>query len=72
MFGIGTETYISSLFLGESFKTLQMCLANFVSEYNSVIGGNSMYANEAIRMAATILIILPMLLVYFVLQKMVY
>ncbi|HHT55081.1 MAG TPA: carbohydrate ABC transporter permease [Acholeplasma sp.] len=64
------ETYISSLFLGESFKTLQMRLANFVSEYNSVIGGgNSMYANEAIRMAATILIILPMLLVYFVLQR---
>jgi multiple sugar transport system permease protein len=28
-----------------------------------------MYANEAIRMAATILIILPMLLVYFVLQR---
>lgn len=64
------ETYISGLFLGESYKTLQMRLANFVSEYSSVIGGgNSLYANEAVRMAATLLIILPMLIVYFVLQR---
>ncbi|MDY0276673.1 MAG: carbohydrate ABC transporter permease [Acholeplasma sp.] len=64
------ETYISGLFLGDSFKTLQMMLASFVSEYTSSIGGGQAdYVNEAIKMAATILIILPMLIVYFVLQR---
>ncbi|VEU81213.1 carbohydrate ABC transporter permease [Haploplasma axanthum] len=64
------ETYISTLFLGNNFKTLQMMLANFVSEYSSTIGGGTGdYVNEAIKMAATVLIILPMILVYFVLQR---
>lgn len=65
------ETYISTLFLGRSIETLQMRLANFVSAYNAVLGGsgNIDYANEAIRMAATILIILPMLIIYFILQR---
>jgi len=65
------ETYISTLFLGRSIETLQMRLANFVSAYNAVLGGsgNIDYANEAIRMAATILIILPMLILYFILQR---
>lgn len=66
------ETYISTLFLGNGVKTLQMRLASFVSEYNSIIGGSGAadYANEAIRMAATLLILAPMLLVYFALQRM--
>lgn len=64
------ETYISTLFLGSNFKTLQMRLANFVSEYSSSIGGGTGdYLNEAIKMAATMLIILPMIIVYFVLQR---
>lgn len=64
------ETYISTLFLGEKFKTLQMKLANFISEYSSQFGdGAQAYANEAVRMAATLLIILPMLIVYFILQR---
>ena len=65
------ETYISSLFLDKNNRTLQVMLQNFVSEYKSVMGGEAGQdvANEAVRMAATILIILPMLLVYLVLQK---
>ncbi|HKL60936.1 MAG TPA: carbohydrate ABC transporter permease [Acholeplasma sp.] len=65
------ETYISTLFLGSGAETLQMRLQNFVSAYNSIMGGSGSvdYANEAIRMSATLLIILPMLLVYFVLQR---
>jgi multiple sugar transport system permease protein len=65
------ETYISTLYLGRSVETLQMRLANFVSAYNSVMGGlgDADYLNEAIRMAATLLIILPMLIVYFIMQR---
>lgn len=65
------ETYISGLFLGRNIETLQIRLQNFVSAYNAIMGGQGEidYANEAIRMSATLLIILPMLLVYFTLQR---
>ncbi|HPX71282.1 MAG TPA: carbohydrate ABC transporter permease [Acholeplasmataceae bacterium] len=65
------ETYISSLFLGSKNPTLQMMLQNFVSAYKSVMGGDdgSRIANEAVRMAATLLIILPMIIIYFILQR---
>ncbi|QWB96274.1 carbohydrate ABC transporter permease [Mycoplasmatota bacterium] len=65
------ETYISTLFLGNGVETLQMRLADFVSEYSSILGSSQAinYANEAVRMAATMLIILPMLLVYFIMQR---
>jgi multiple sugar transport system permease protein len=65
------ETYISSLFLGNKNPTLQMMLQNFVSAYRAAMGGETgaQAANEAVRMAATILIILPMVLIYFILQR---
>ncbi len=65
------ETYISTLFLGNGVETLQMRLADFVSEYSSILGSSQAinYANEAVRMAATMLIIAPMLLVYFIMQR---
>lgn len=64
------ETYISSLFLGGNYQSLQIKLAYFVSEYNSTFAGETVAAlNEGIRLAATLLIILPMLIVYFCLQK---
>ena len=64
------ETYISTLFLGNKVKTLQMMLATFVSEYTSRFGsGQADYVNESIKLAASVLIILPMLIVYFVLQR---
>lgn len=65
------ETYISTLFLGNGVETLQMRLANFVSEYSAILGSSQAinYANEAVRMAATMLIIAPMLIVYFIMQR---
>lgn len=64
------ETYISTLFLGKKVETLQMRLQGFVSAYNAILGGGDAdFANEAIRMSATLLIILPMLIIYFILQR---
>lgn len=63
------ETYISSLFLGTDLYTLQLKLLNFQSQFNLATGLTQTMTNEAIRYAATILIILPVLLVYAVMQK---
>lgn len=64
------ETYISSLFLDSSSANLQLKLANFVSEYNSVGGSQELVRlNEGVRLAATLLIILPMIIVYFTMQR---
>lgn len=65
------ETYISSLFLDSSNANLQLKLANFVSEYQSISGGNEtlVMLNEGVRLAATLLIILPMIIVYFTMQR---
>jgi multiple sugar transport system permease protein len=64
------ETYISSLFLGSSVQTLQLRLLTFVSSYQDLFPGQANMINEGIRMAATLLIILPMLVVYFALQRL--
>lgn len=64
------ETYISSLFLDSSSANLQLKLANFVSEYNTVGGSQELVRlNEGVRLAATLLIILPMIIVYFTMQR---
>lgn len=63
------ETYISSLFLGTAFPNLQIALANFVSQYQQMYQSDAIKLNEGIRLAATLLIILPMLIVYFALQR---
>lgn len=63
------ETYISSLFLGNDLYTLQLKLLNFQSQFNLATGLTQTMTNEAIRYAATILIILPVLVVYLVMQK---
>ncbi|MFA5006897.1 MAG: carbohydrate ABC transporter permease [Candidatus Izemoplasmatales bacterium] len=63
------ETYISSLFLGTDLYTLQLKLLNFQSQFNLAVGISQTATNEAIRFAATILIILPVLVVYAVMQK---
>ena len=63
------ETYLSSLFLGTELYTLQLKLLNFQSQFNLATGLTQTMTNEAIRYAATILIILPVLLVYAVMQK---
>lgn len=63
------ETYLSSLFLGTELYTLQLKLLNFQSQFNLATGLTQTMTNEAIRYAATILIILPVLLVYALMQK---
>lgn len=63
------ETYISSLFLGENLYTLQLRLFNFQSQFNLATGLSQQAVNEAIKYSATILIILPVLVVYIIMQK---
>jgi multiple sugar transport system permease protein len=63
------ETYVSSLFIGSDLYTLQLKLFNFTSQFNMAQGISEQALNEAIRYSATILIILPVLLVYVVMQK---
>lgn len=62
------ETYILSLFL-PAYPNLQLQLANFVSSYSALYGEHLMKINEGIRLAATLLIILPILIVYFAMQR---
>lgn len=63
------ETYISSLFLGQNLYTLQLRLINFQSAFNVTQGLSQTMVNESIRYAATILIILPVLVTYLIMQK---
>jgi multiple sugar transport system permease protein len=63
------ETYISSLFLGAKYPQLQLRLASFVSEYQQMYSEDLIKLNEGVRLAATLLIILPLLIVYFVMQR---
>lgn len=63
------ETYISSLFLGSDLYTLQLKLLNFNSQFNLSSGLTQAAVNEAIKYSATILIILPVLIVYIIMQK---
>lgn len=64
------ETYISSLFLDSSDANMQLKLANFVSEYSQMGGSEQLVMlNEGVRLAATLLIILPMIIVYFTMQR---
>ena len=64
------ETYIASLFLGSAYPNLQLRLANFVSEYTQIYASEELLRiNEGVRLSATLLIILPMLIVYFTIQR---
>jgi len=64
------ETYIASLFLGTSYPNLQFRLASFVSDFASQYQSEQLIRlNEGIRLAATLLTILPMLIVYFTIQR---
>lgn len=68
------ETYLASIYFGDSLTTLQLELQRFVSSYNSMfpagqnvdgLGG----INEAIELAATLLSIIPLLIIYFIAQR---
>lgn len=64
------ETYIASLFLGVEYPNIQFRLASFVSEFETQYASEQLIRiNEGIRLAATLLTILPMLIVYFTIQR---
>lgn len=66
------ETYLSGLLLGEDFRTLPMKLESFVYEFNRSFGsvqGSVNKVNESIRLAATLLVVSPLLILYLVLQR---
>ena len=68
------ETYLTSLYISGS-STLPMQLSRFAESYRSVYasaGQSSSYTdklNDAIYMAGTLISIVPLLILYFVLQK---
>ena len=67
------ETDLGSLYFGANIKTLPMKLENFVETFNKMISaseaGTGVTANEAVQMAGTFLIMLPLLLLYFCAQR---
>ena len=63
------ETYFLSMFAPE-YPNLQIKLSYFVSEYTEMFKDEQMLKlNEGVRLAATLLILLPMLIMYLFLQK---
>lgn len=65
------ETYLASIYFGDALTTLPLELQRFVATYNNVFSTGEGVAgiNEAIELAATLLTILPLLVIYFVSQK---
>lgn len=64
------ETYVSGLLLGDSMRTLPMKLQSFVEEYNRMQGsGAESRINESLQLAATVLVVTPLMLLYIALQK---
>jgi multiple sugar transport system permease protein len=74
------ETTLSALFFGDSITTLPLQLQQFDQSFVQVFPGGStpmdasggmalLGNNEAIDMAATILTIVPLLIIYFIAQK---
>ena len=67
------EIYLGSLYFGANIKTLPMKFENFVETFNKMVSaseaGAGATANEAVQMAGTFLIILPLLILFFCAQK---
>ncbi|OGX68732.1 MAG: ABC transporter permease [Paenibacillus sp. RIFOXYA1_FULL_44_5] len=65
------ETYLSSLYLGNSMSTLPLKLKTFNDVFKSLYtSGNKQFdINESIQMAGTLLIVLPLLVLYLFAQK---
>ena len=69
-----TNLYVHGVYGNSSWTTLVIQLQNFASNYSSYqqtsgASGGVATLNESISMAGTMLSILPLLLLYFVLQK---
>lgn len=67
------ETYLTVIFLEGGIQTLPMQLSRFVQAYQNLYPPGTVNIfdrlNEAIKLAGTFLNILPLLVMYFVLQK---
>ncbi|MDN6194697.1 MAG: ABC transporter permease subunit, partial [Alkalibacterium sp.] len=67
------ETYLASIYFGGTLSTLPLELQRFVAAYNNMFpgsGGDGIAGvNEAIELAATLLSIIPLLIIYFISQK---
>lgn len=67
------ETYLASIYFGNELTTLPLQLQKFVATYQKMfpagmeLSGNQI--NEGIKMAGTLLSILPLLVVYFITQR---
>lgn len=67
------ETYLAAIFFGDSLTTLPIQLQKFVATYEKMfpaemgLSGNQL--NEGIKMAGTVLTVLPLLIVYFITQR---
>ncbi len=67
------ETYLASIYFGNSISTLPLQLQRFVASYNTMFKPSGAAAtsniNEGIELAATLLTIAPLLVLYFIAQK---
>ena len=67
------ENYLTVIFLEGGIQTLPMQLSKFVQAYENLYPSNMVNIfdrlNEAVKLSGTFLNILPLLLMYFVLQK---
>lgn len=67
------ETYLTVIFLEGGLQTLPMQLSQFVQAYQNLYPAGTVNIfdrlNEAVKLSGTFLNILPLLLMYFVLQK---
>lgn len=67
------ETLLSGLLMGNNIKTLPLALRDFVARYAVLFptadGSAANRINEGIRMAATMITILPLLVTYLILQR---
>ncbi|MHC0037717.1 carbohydrate ABC transporter permease [Pseudoneobacillus sp. C159] len=67
------ETYLAAIYFGDKLTTLPLQLQKFVATYQKMfpagMGASGNQINEGIKMAGTILSILPLLIVYFITQR---
>lgn len=65
------ETYLAGLYFGNELAILPLKLQQFVDSYNQLYppGSPGSQLNEAIKLAGTLLTIVPLLVLYFLLQR---
>ena len=64
------ETYLAAIYFRDSYTTLPLELARFIEAFNIMHAQDSATnINEGIETAGTLLTILPLLLLYFVMQR---